>query len=249
MRILKDFLLALLAGFVIGGIAASVSPHNLARAFWIGAVGTCFALALILWADHKGFQFPFAWRGIRSTPSTGGRHLLAGHIRNQTVRLADLVAPVHKDPAPNTTTLSLPPLVIQGRTLEDCVIYGPAVIYMTGTGEMDSCEFYGGTFWEIPPDGMLPSAVVILRDCRFRRCKFVRVVLTGTAEELLAWAKGFSQPMPYTPNIQINVTGKGGDGGAGLAGGGGGGALGGEGGKGGTYIAPTERDHEGDATS
>lgn len=75
MRFLRDGLLALLTGFVIAGIAASVNPHHLARILWVGAGGTAVALVVVLLGDWRrkwlrvrighGLAWLLAWAGER----------------------------------------------------------------------------------------------------------------------------------------------------------------------------------------
>lgn len=56
MRLLRDGLIALVTGFLIAAVAASVNPHHLARILWIGAIGTFVALVVVLVADWKRAQ-------------------------------------------------------------------------------------------------------------------------------------------------------------------------------------------------
>jgi hypothetical protein len=68
---------------------------------------------------------------------------------------------------------------IQGRTFEDCWIYGPAVIYGDSSTNIRDSSFAGSsTTVFIPVLGVAPgpgTGVIFLKDCRFRHCHFIRI--------------------------------------------------------------------------
>jgi hypothetical protein len=93
--------------------------------------------------------------------------------------------------------------VIEGRTFEDCWIYGPAVLSMVG-GDMMKNTFEGtsaGTFVTVSA-GMAGNGtgIVLLKDCRFRRCKFINVSIAGNAALVTQWKENNTGAGTNHPN-------------------------------------------------
>ncbi len=81
---------------------------------------------------------------------------------------------------------------IVGRTFEDCIISGPAVIELLRTHLDDQCVFFvaenGDAALSIPPKRTLSGALPV-NDCTFRRCRFRNVgVVVRTAQDHLPTA-------------------------------------------------------------
>ena len=84
--------------------------------------------------------------------------------------------------------------IIEGRTFEDCQFYGPAVIAITGV-----TTIHGNTFEAVNGQLFIPiiagvhvgggTAVIQLKDCQFRRCRFRRVQIVATQEEIDQWRR------------------------------------------------------------
>lgn len=95
--------------------------------------------------------------------------------RGETIRLADLPADVP---------------VLVGYTFEDCTIEGPAVLMFFGDGvTWDAPQFVvshpDAAFWELPPKNLVkPDGVIGLSGCVFRRCRFERVSIAGSAADI-----------------------------------------------------------------
>jgi len=73
---------------------------------------------------------------------------------------------------------------ISDRTFEDCDIYGPAVIFMSGVGHVHECGFVG------PKEGLYISAkqsIVVgpihAINCSFRKCRFYGIGFIGRDED------------------------------------------------------------------
>jgi hypothetical protein len=84
-------------------------------------------------------------------------------------------------------------MAIDGKTFTDCVIEGPAVMFvMTGT-HFDSCAM--GTTTDVrnllyrPLSQNKLAGLVGMSNCRFVRCRFVQVGFTGS-DDLLAALEG-----------------------------------------------------------
>jgi hypothetical protein len=82
--------------------------------------------------------------------------------------------------------------VIIGRTFEDCWIYGPAVISVTGGPGLELTSFEHNSFmapgagsllidWDKP---LIASGVIKVSGCKFKRCHFLDVSLMGPSDVL-----------------------------------------------------------------
>ena len=82
--------------------------------------------------------------------------------------------------------------VIQGRSFEDCYIYGPAVLYPTEYTDLQTSTFDAtseAAFLPVGPNAIGGGAtgVILLKDCKFRRCHFIKIAFAGTSEEVEKW--------------------------------------------------------------
>ena len=73
--------------------------------------------------------------------------------------------------------------LISNRTFDDCDIYGPAVIALSGVGQVAACSF------DAPPEQLVitvtqEKAVGAIKvvDCNFKNCRFHNVSFIGTQE-------------------------------------------------------------------
>jgi hypothetical protein len=100
------------------------------------------------------------------------------YIHGKNFRIADLSDPLN---------------MVVGRTFEDCHIYGPAVIML-----YDRNDIGDSTFHTQKPDhifiiassgiwGGLGTGVIGLMDCKFRRCHFYNVSVTGDPATIEKW--------------------------------------------------------------
>jgi hypothetical protein len=84
---------------------------------------------------------------------------------------------------------------IQGRTFEDCWLYGPAVFATTDGTDIGSSDFDGGKKAFIPVIPLRPGVIstspglINVRDCKFRRCHFVRISIVGDLDLIEKWKK------------------------------------------------------------
>lgn len=79
--------------------------------------------------------------------------------RSQVIRVADLAVTSH---------------LIAGVTFQDCLILGPAILGLQGSGTLSHCIFEGGPeqmFWEVP-EGSFRIGAIGLIDCHFVGCRF-----------------------------------------------------------------------------
>lgn len=81
--------------------------------------------------------------------------------------------------------------VIEGRTFEDCYIYGPAVLFAHDNVDLQHSSFEGSkdeVF--IPTIGGRTgpgSGVIVLKDCKFRRCHFIGVSFVANPQDVEKW--------------------------------------------------------------
>ena len=69
------------------------------------------------------------------------------------------------------------------RTFDDCDIYGPAVLFLSGVSHLQECTFSGnrdGVFIETPQSQIIGPISAV--DCGFRNCRFHGVGFIGNAE-------------------------------------------------------------------
>jgi len=95
------------------------------------------------------------------------------YFKNRTIYISDLAREI--------TTRNWTNIVINGRTFEDCRIYGPAVLAPMNTGTLggkpfdDECKFMDGrdVAWVAGPEehGNFVG-IVGLEDCTFLKCRF-----------------------------------------------------------------------------
>lgn len=87
--------------------------------------------------------------------------------------------------------------VIEGRTFEDCWLYGPAVVLLGDKSDLGDSRILAGpgglevAFIVVPlkqlPDGrvQVPDGVIAFKDCKFRRCHLSGVGFIVTSQEKL----------------------------------------------------------------
>jgi len=100
--------------------------------------------------------------------------LSKNHITHRTFRLVDLVAEDR---------------IIRNRTIENCVIYGPAVIIgmNSGINGFDKCTFLGSvesTQWEIlpKPNTTIVDGVIGIEGTIFRNCRLINIAMVKVAK-------------------------------------------------------------------
>ena len=101
-------------------------------------------------------------------------------IRGQRFRLVDLLAPGAKP-------------IVSNKKIEDCEIYGPAMIALIGGDILNDNRFDGdldSLFVEVPEERTIIGAVG-LQDCEFHRCHFVAVGIIGTRKQIEKVKRGF----------------------------------------------------------
>ena len=89
---------------------------------------------------------------------------------------------------------------IINKTFIDCVIKGPAVIYLVRTALIE-CGFIGTQETVFIPlsNKKYVTGLIMLKDCTFRRCTFQFVAIGAADEAIPEMLKGFSLPAPEQP--------------------------------------------------
>ena len=80
---------------------------------------------------------------------------------------------------------------IEGRTFEDCIIHGPAVLVISGVGHLHECMFDGPASF-ITTDAETVIGPIHILDTSFRKCRFVNVGFLGTKEIIDKFRQGTS---------------------------------------------------------
>jgi hypothetical protein len=164
-----DFLIAK-AGTILPLLFAAVMAYLAAVSKWLnaygpvawGAVGiTTFLVVAVSWwivvqAQARYVQTRFAKKHEEST----GINPLDDHFTRQRINLVDFFHPFYKP-----TRLA---------KFQDCELFGPAVIALTGKSTLHTGEFNGCEVVIIKPEVTVVGATVF-ENCTFERCKFFRV--------------------------------------------------------------------------
>jgi len=75
--------------------------------------------------------------------------------------------------------------IIDGKTFEDCTIYGPAIIMPLESTTLAHNTFEADPetlFWIVPEDKLRVIGAIGLVNCTFRRCVFRRIGVAGKRE-------------------------------------------------------------------
>jgi len=164
------------------GLSASGYPMS---PFWggvlVGFAGFWFVLAVV---SHKALikRFP----GIRTwmpfvDPAGAVRdakELTSRYIAHQTFSIADLAINGR----------------IEGRTFEDCDIYGPAVVHVTGIGHIHESIFDSMNSFIVTAQDKVVGPI-LAKDCSFRGCRFHGVGFIGPEAQMKHFARGID-PSP-----------------------------------------------------
>lgn len=91
---------------------------------------------------------------------------------------------------------------IYDRTFEDCVIYGPAVVAASGYQNHYNCEYVARTSvdqinWLLDQEiqagktslDAVPEGAIVVENCAFKRCRFVKVGFLATKESAAEFAR------------------------------------------------------------
>jgi len=88
--------------------------------------------------------------------------------------------------------------IIEGRTFEDCWIYGPAVLWPQEHNDIS----LNNEFQASPEQAFMVgtsnvgnvvgpgTGIIVLRDCKFRHCHFVGVTFIGVEDDIKKWRSG-----------------------------------------------------------
>lgn len=123
--------------------------------------------------------------GTAAYPLLKREELAETHIKRRTVYIADF--------AREAADLSWADAVIKNRIFEECYIVGPAVLVPMNTGDLTGHVFVGDdqrweegghAFWAPTADLLKLTGIVGLEDCLFRNCRYRRVGVLMSEEEL-----------------------------------------------------------------
>lgn len=152
-----------------------------------------FALALFIAACVLWIVNGFTWRKLQMGPELEQVRVLASPspidtkasasmqdmvgtlVQNKSIRIAELIHPATPGPP-----------VIQGKTFEDCLLYGPAVISLPDSllshSSFSADPGQEDDVWiEIETPRVL-YGVVSFERCTFNRCRFVHIGIIGDSE-------------------------------------------------------------------
>lgn len=147
-----------------------------------------FWLLLSLASDRNlARRFPSLVGWMPFLASLGENQLFAGrrelelpYITGKTFRLVDLA------------TLSG---VIREKTVEDCEIWGPAMVSLNAQATIAQCGFDGSpeaVFVEVSPEQQQATGVLSLEGhCVFRRCRMRGVAFLGNRAQVMGARQGF----------------------------------------------------------
>jgi len=139
---------------------------NLGAAIWVLPVIALIFFVIIVWQVR--------------TSSVPHQYISDTHIKGRVLNLMDLVSPGTKP-------------VISNRTIEDCEIRGPAMIYLSYGTVITHSSFDGdinSLFVEVPENRMILGAIG-LENCVIRKCRFLALGIIGTREQIERAKRGF----------------------------------------------------------
>jgi hypothetical protein len=174
-NLLKPFVgpIALLA--LKEGLSKSGHPMSEFQAgLLVGFAAFWFVLALIshraLFRRVPGIR---AWLPFIDPIGASSKELSGRYISQQTFAVADLVLDGK----------------IEGRTFEDCEIYGPAVLVLSGVGQMYKCGFdHPAAFITANQEHVVGP--ILVKDCSFKQCRFHGVGFIGPEETIKKFKSG-----------------------------------------------------------
>jgi hypothetical protein len=147
-----------------------------------------FALASVLAVTISGVNL---YHNLQNQPRTLSLDECAeSYISGKHFRIADL--------ADGNNT-------IEGRTIENCWLYGPAVIMM-----MDEVSLVHSTFEEATAHQFIVASegsagagtgVIILRDCKINHCRLYNISVVGNAQNVSAWKANNTGAGTDHPNV------------------------------------------------
>ena len=93
--------------------------------------------------------------------------------------------------------------VIDGKTVENTLLVGPAVVALIANVTMDTIQFDGSpeSLFIVVPEGRWVQGVVGIRNSVFRNCRFQNIAFIGTQESIdhMKLEIGFNQADPAAP--------------------------------------------------
>jgi hypothetical protein len=120
--------------------------------------------------------FPF----LEDDPAAIPKELTGTYLRGHTLRLLDVAFNGQ----------------IEGRTIEDCTIIGPAMIALMGTSVVQSCVFsvdnLENLVVELPLRPRRIFGAIAVKDTVFRRCRFIDIGFIGEEGILEKFKAGFT---------------------------------------------------------
>jgi hypothetical protein len=163
---------------------------NLGVAIWVLPLVGLIFVAITIWqvrTSNKTAQDSKNALLISKTDSTilplPHQYISDSYIKGKLIYLMDLLSPGARP-------------IISNRTIEDCEIRGPAMVILLDGVTIAESGFEGDVdslFVEVPEKRIIFGAIG-LRNCVFRRCRFIAIGIIGTREQIEQAKKGFNQP-------------------------------------------------------
>lgn len=184
MERIKRFSTAVTLGILVWGADRIESVPDSIVAGLAFVCGSCLLISLWSWLGERWPQLaaysPAPQLFGRTSIRYEARELLtATFLKNRTLRLVDVSYGGQ----------------IDGRTFEDCQLYGPAVIEMSGVTLIDCRQEHDEEliFIELPPHQAKVVGPILCTDCVFRRCYFRGVGVIGRAEWVAEQRRGMKE--------------------------------------------------------
>jgi len=86
--------------------------------------------------------------------------------------------------------------VVKNRSFDDCDIHGPAILHPIGIGQIVGCGFDGPKESLLIASQYISEGAIRLDNCNFRNCRFHKISLLGSQQQLDKWAEGFRSDYP-----------------------------------------------------
>lgn len=100
---------------------------------------------------------------------------------------------VFRDEVVRLTDLFTTEIALSGLTFKNCLLVGPAVLFLSGSPVFDSCSFLGepsDLFWTVDEDQDSIIGAVVLISPRFEECRFERIAMAGSRADKAQFVQG-----------------------------------------------------------
>ena len=83
--------------------------------------------------------------------------------------------------------------LISERSFDDCDIYGPAILFLSGVGNISESTFAGNQDnLYVTVENTIPAGAIHAKGCSFKRCRFHRISIASSKEGIKKFKPGIT---------------------------------------------------------